>query len=243
MPQSLACQIPFDKPASQNDPTASPVRGSIAPAMDVEPHVSSALLLFALLNPFLMSIYLLDLITDLPRAMFVRVLVRAALISAAVFALFAWGGDAIFSDVLQVRFASFQVFGGIIFLTIGVRFVFKGADAIRSIRGQPEHLAGSIAMPFMIGPGTVSASVVVGARLPVLDAVLVIFVTLAATVAFVAAIKLVHDLVKEKNARLVDRYIEVVGRISALLIGTFAVEMIFEGIGGWLEDPAPQWRA
>ena len=95
----------------------------------------------------------------------------------------------------------------------------------------------------MIGPGTVSASVVVGARLPVLDAVLVIFVTLAATVAFVAAIKLVHDLVKEKNARLVDRYIEVVGRVSALLIGTFAVEMIFEGIGGWLEDPAPQWQA
>lgn len=211
--------------------------------MELEPHVSSALLLFALLNPFLMSIYLLDLITDLPRAMFVRVLVRAALISAAVFALFAWGGDAIFSDVLQVRFASFQVFGGIIFLTIGVRFVFKGADAMRSIRGQPEHLAGSIAMPFMIGPGTVSASVVVGARLPVLDAVLVIFVTLAATVAFVAAIKLVHDLVKEKNARLVDRYIEVVGRVSALLIGTFAVEMIFEGIGGWLEDPAPQWQA
>ena len=37
--------------------------------------------------------------------------------------------------------------------------------------------------------------------------------------------------------------IEVVGRVSALLIGTFAVEMIFEGIGGWLEDPAPQWRA
>lgn len=211
--------------------------------MELEPHVSSALLLLALLNPFLMSIYLLDLITDLPRAVFVRVLARAALISAAVFSLFAWGGDAIFSDVLQVRFASFQVFGGVIFLAIGVRFVFKGADAMRSIRGQPEHLAGSIAMPFMIGPGTVSASVVVGARLPVLDAVLVIFATLAITVALVAAIKLLHDVLKEKNARLVDRYIEVVGRVSALLIGTFAVEMIFEGIGGWLEDPAPQWQA
>jgi len=211
--------------------------------MDLEPHVSSALLLLALLNPFLMSIYLLDLITDLPRSVFVRVLARAALISGAVFSMFAWGGDAIFSEVLQVRFASFQVFGGVIFLAIGVRFVFKGADAMRSIRGQPEHLAGSIAMPFMIGPGTVSASVVVGARLPVLDSVLVIFTTLAVTVALVAAIKVGHDLLKAHHARLVDRYIEVVGRISALLIGTFAVEMIFEGIGGWLEDPAPQWQA
>ncbi len=211
--------------------------------MEIEPHVSSALLLFTLLNPFLMSVYLIDLITDLPRPVFVRVLARGALISAVVFSLFAWGGDAIFSEVLQVRFASFQVFGGIIFLVIGVRFVFSGADVMRSMRGQPEHIAGSIAMPFMIGPGTVSASVVVGARLPVLDAVAVIFATLAIAVSLVAGIKFGHDLLKAQHARLVDRYIEIVGRISALLIGTFAVEMIFEGIGGWLEDPAPQWRA
>ena len=208
----------------------------------LEPHIASFLLLFALLNPFLMSVYLLDLITDLPREMFVKVLARGALVSAIVFSLFAWTGDAIFSDVLHVRFASFQVFGGIIFLAIGVRFVFSGADAMRTMRGQPEHIAGSIAMPFMIGPGTVSASVVVGARLPVADAVMVIFATLAATVGLVAAIKLAHDYLKERNARVVDRYIEIVGRISALLIGTFAVEMIFEGVGTWLEDTAPKWR-
>jgi small neutral amino acid transporter SnatA (MarC family) len=208
----------------------------------LEPHIASFLLLFALLNPFLMSVYLLDLITDLPREMFVKVLARGALVSALVFSLFAWTGDAIFSDVLHVRFASFQVFGGIIFLAIGVRFVFSGADAMRTMRGQPEHIAGSIAMPFMIGPGTVSASVVVGARLPVADAVMVIFATLAATVALVAAIKLAHDYLMERNARVVDRYIEIVGRISALLIGTFAVEMIFEGVGTWLEDTAPKWR-
>lgn len=210
--------------------------------MPLETHVATALLLFALLNPFLMSIYLLDLITDLPRAIFVKVLARGALISALVFSVFAWSGDAIFSDVLHVRFASFQVFGGIIFLAIGVRFVFSGADAMRSMRGKVEHIAGSIAMPFIIGPGTVSASVVAGARLPVLDAVAVIFATLAVTVVLVAAIKLAHDYLKDANARLVDRYVEIVGRISALLIGTFAIEMIFEGVGTWLEDTAPKWR-
>jgi multiple antibiotic resistance protein len=207
-----------------------------------DPLVASLLLLFALLNPFLMSVYLIDLITDLPRAVFVRVLARGALISAAVFALFAWSGDALFSNVLHVRFASFQVFGGLIFLLIGARFVFSGADAMRATRGQPEHLAGSIAMPFMIGPGTVSASVVVGARLPLLHAIGVIFATLVATVALVAAIKLAHDFLKERNARLIDRYVEVVGRISALIIGTFAIEMIFEGVGTWLQDTTPHWR-
>jgi small neutral amino acid transporter SnatA (MarC family) len=173
---------------------------------------------------------------------FVRVLARGALISAVVFSMFAWSGDAVFSDVLHVRFASFQVFGGVIFLLIGVRFVFSGADAMRAIRGQPEHIAGSIAMPFMIGPGTVSASVVIGARLPVANAVAVIFLTLALTVALVTAIKIAHDYVKERNARIIDRYMEIVGRLSALLIGTIAVEMLFEGLGSWLQNTAPMWK-
>jgi len=207
-----------------------------------EPFIASFLLLFALLNPFLMSIYLLDLITDLSARDFLRVLARGALISAGVFSLFAWSGDAIFSDYLRVRFASFQVFGGIVFLLIGVRFVFSGADAMRLMRGRPEHIAGSIAMPFMIGPGTVSASVVVGARLPIHEAVIVISGTLILTVVLVTAIKVAHDYVKEHNARVIDRYIEVVGRLSALLIGTIAVEMLFEGLGTWLQNPGPVWK-
>lgn len=204
-----------------------------------EPHLTSFLLFFALLNPFLMSIYLIDLITDLKLGMFVRVLARGALISGVVFLLFAWGGDAIFSQYLHVRFASFQLFGGIIFLLIGVRFVLRGGDAMRDIRGKPEHIAGSIAMPFMIGPGTVSASVVIGAQLPVPNAAAVIFLTLALTVLLVSAIKLAHDYVKERNARIIDRYLEIVGRLSALLIGTIAVDMILEGLGTWLQDTTP----
>ncbi len=206
-----------------------------------DPHATSFLLLFALLNPFLMSIYLIDRITDLGTRVFVRVLARGAMISGVVFMLFAWGGDAIFSQYLQVRFASFQVFGGIVFLLIGVRFVFSGADAMRTVRGQPEHIAGSIAMPFTIGPGTVSASVVIGARL-VRNAAAVILITLALTVLLVIAIKIAHDYVRERNARIIDRYMEIVGRLSALLIGTIAVEMVFEGLGSWLRNTAPLWK-
>lgn len=199
-----------------------------------QPLLQSFTLFFALLNPFLLSIYLIDLIADLDAAAFARVLVRASLISGAVFWLFAWGGEAIFTDYLQVRFASFQLFGGIIFLMIDIRFVFSGVDAIRSTRGPPEHLAGSIAMPFLIGPGTVSAAVVIGARHDTVVSGLVIFSTLALTMTLVVALKLAHDYVKERNARLIDRYMEVVGRISALLIGTIAVEMIMVGGGSWL---------
>lgn len=201
-----------------------------------QPLLQSFTLFFALLNPFLLSIYLIDLINDLDTRTFYRVLIRASLISGCVFWLFAWGGEAIFTNYLQVRFASFQLFGGIIFLMIGVRFVFSGVDAIRSTRGAPEHLAGSIAMPFLIGPGTVSAAVVIGSHHDILISGLVIFGTLALTMTLVVGLKVVHDYVKERKARLIDRYMEVVGRISALLIGTIAVEMIMVGGGSWLRE-------
>jgi len=155
---------------------------------------------------------------------------------------FAWRGDAIFNKYLHVRFASVHLFGGMVLPLISMRFVFSGADAMRSMRGQPEHVAGSIAIPFMIGPGTVSASVVVGARLPLPNAAAVILLTLAFTVVLVTAIKIAHDYVKERNARIIDRYVEIVGRLSALLIGTIAVKMIFEGLGSWLQNAAPVWK-
>ncbi len=199
-----------------------------------EQFIKSVLLLFVLLNPPLMTVYLLDLIRGLDRTTFNRVLLRGGAISAAVFAAFAVTGDAIFTDLLQVRFAAFLLFGGLIFLLIGVRFVMIGPDAIQQLRGQPEHLAGSVAMPFMIGPGTVSASILIGAQLksPALS-IAAILVALASTLLGVIVLKQLHDWVRQRNAELVERYVDIVGRISALIIGTIAVEMILQGIDLW----------
>lgn len=196
----------------------------------MEPYLRSFLLFFALFNPFLMSIYLLDLIRGLPTPVFAHVLIRGSLISTCVFILFAWGGETFFRDYLQVRFASFQIFGGIVFLLIGLRYVFAGAGAINDLmRGTPETIAGSIAMPIMIGPGTVSASVVIGTRLPLPGAAAVITGTLALTVLILVLMKWLHDRLKNRHAALTDRYVDLVGRMSALLIGTIAMDMIVTG--------------
>lgn len=194
----------------------------------------SALLLFVLLNPFLMSAYLIGLIEELDRRQFAGVMIRASLISASVFILFALAGDRIFSDVLQVRFGAFLIFGGVIFLLIAVQFVQKGKGAITMLRGSPDHLAGAVAMPFMIGPGTVSASVLAGSRLPFLWATLAIVTALTWVALSLIAMKMLHDVVRERNESLVERYMEIVGRISGLVIGTIAVEMVLQGVDLWL---------
>lgn len=173
---------------------------------------------------------MLGLIRNLEFKVFTKALIQGALIALTVFVLFAWGGEAIFKDFLQVRFGSFQIFGGIIFLVIGYRYVFEGADTIGVTRGAPEHVAGAIAMPFMIGPGTISAAVVTGVQLTVLGAAMVITVTLVISCSLLILMKFAHDNLRTKHSKYIDRYVDIVGRLAALLVGTIAIDMIITGI-------------
>jgi small neutral amino acid transporter SnatA (MarC family) len=48
--------------------------------------------------------------------------------------------------------------------------------------------------------------------------------------------KFAHDHLRYKHAKYIDRYFDIVGRLSALLIGTIAVDMIVNGIMGLIES-------
>jgi multiple antibiotic resistance protein len=197
------------------------------------PLTDSATLLLVLLNPFALSVYLLELIRTLDPRTFARIALRAALISGVVFSAFALSGEALFEKVLHVRFAAFQIFGGALFLLIALRFVMTGGRAIEGLRGEhAEHLAGAVAMPFMIGPGTVGASVIIGRRLGAWGLVAIVL-ALAATVLWLIASKWTFDKLHSNNARLVARYVDIVGRVTALVIGTIAVQMILNGWSTW----------
>jgi len=197
--------------------------------------VKSAALLLVLLNPFLVIIYLIDIIQKLDRQQFRRVLIRAGLIASSVFCAFAILGDAVFSDILQANFASFQIFGGIVFLLIGIQFVFRGPDTIEILRGESEHLTGAIAMPVLIGPGTISASVIIGKRHDYLIACAAVLLAVISSILIMLLLKSVHDAVRPRQERLVQRYIEIAGRITALYVGTISVEMIMQGILTWAD--------
>jgi len=200
----------------------------------MDPFTKSFLLLFMLLNPFLLIIYLVDLVQEMEFRDFSRVLNRAGWISSGIFIVFALLGDLIFQNLLQAQFASFQIFGGIIFLVIGMQFVFKGPDAIKSMRGKPEHIAGAIAMPIMIGPGTVSASILVGQQLQPLWAITAILLAVGLVVIVMIGLKKLHDIVRTRNEPLIERYVEVAGRVVALVIGTYSIEMIMQGLSHWM---------
>lgn len=197
--------------------------------------IQSTALLLTLLNPFLVIIYLVDVVKKLKQDQFHRVLVRAALIAIAVFCSFAIVGDAIFTGLMQVEFASFQIFGGIIFLLIGIQFVFRGPTAIEMLRGESENLSGSIAMPVLIGPGTISASIVIGKRHDPIIACSIVVAAIVTSLLVIAMLKFLHDLVHANREGLIERYIEIAGRITALYVGTVAIDMIMQGIRTWVD--------
>lgn len=199
----------------------------------MDPFVKSFLLLFMLLNPFLLIVYMVDLVQEMDLRAFFRVLNRAAWISSGVFIAFALLGDLIFEMLLQAHFASFQIFGGIIFLMIGLQFVFKGPEALKNMRGKPEHIAGAIAMPVMIGPGTISAAILAGRDLTPGWAIVSITFAVGLVVVIMIGLKWVHDVVRTRNEPLIERYVEVAGRVVALVVGTYSIEMVMQGLSFW----------
>lgn len=199
--------------------------------------LASFSLLLTLLNPFLLVVYLIQPMKSLDRAQFRWVLLRAGLIAGAVFCCFAILGDAIFSRLIQAEFASFQIFGGLVVLLVALQFVFQGPSAIEMLRGEPGQVAGAVAMPVLIGPGTLSASIIIGERLDPARACAAVTAAVAASLLIVLALKSVHDYVRPRNEPLVERYFAVAGRITALYFGTVAVEMIAVGLRTWLAKP------
>ncbi len=194
----------------------------------------STALLLVLLNPFLVIIYLIDVVQKLDARQFGRVLLRAGLITTAVLCCFAVLGDAVFSKVIHAEFASFQIFGGIVFLIIGLQFVFRGPNAIELLRGESEHVAGAIAMPILIGPGTISASVIIGERHNSAVACAAVISSILISLIIMRLLKTMHDYVKPRREALIQRYIEIMGRITALFVGTVSLEMIMQGLRDWI---------
>jgi len=197
--------------------------------------LKSSALLLVLLNPFLLIVYLTGIVQKLDYLQFSRVLIRAGIIASIVFCSFAMLGDAIFVSFMQVEFASFQIFGGIVFLLIGLQFVFKGPNAIEILQGESQHLAGAIAMPVFIGPGTISASVVIGKKHDLLIACGIVILTVLVCILTLILLKKIHDAVLPRKEAIVQRYMEIAGRVTALIVGTIAIDMIMRGLTSWAD--------
>ena len=183
-----------------------------------------------ILNPFALCLYLAGVMEDLESAHFVRVLTRASIISLVVFWIFAISGEALLVVTLGVRPEALRIFGGVIFAIVGYNYVMKGYRAARIIRGNIDELPSEIALPFMIGAGTITQSILIGEKNPWLVAILVIFIGIVISFVTVISFKFIRDRLSATTEGIFDKYVNILSRINGLIIGAVSTEMIVSGI-------------
>ena len=205
--------------------------------LDMGVFLSSLLPFLAILNPFALCLYLVKVMEDLNSREFIRVLFGASIISLIVFWVFAILGEPLLADFFGVRPEALRIFGGVIFFVIAYNYVIKGYKAAEILRGSLEALPSAIALPFMIGAGTLTQAILLGKRHGPYFSLFLLFFGLCICFAVVCIFKLIRDNLKAKYEKVFERYINILSRVNGLIIGAISTEMVVSGIRKlWLQN-------
>lgn len=196
--------------------------------MDTLSAIVSFLVLF---NPIALFIYLNGIIEELPRKTFLQVLLKASVTSCIILIIFAVLGDKIFAKILSIRFASFQIFGGLVVLTIALIFIIQGKKSILTLRENLDDMASEIALPFMVGATTVSLSIIIGNHFSALQSAGIIAVSLLINyLGLLLLIVLKYDMLKNRLRVAFDKTLNIFLRLNGFFLGAIGVDMIIKGI-------------
>lgn len=192
--------------------------------------VNTLFYLLVLINPFAQVLYMWEVMQAMTWRQFNGTYFRASVLSFGVFAFFALTGDFLFTQVFHVQMDAFEIFGGLIILLIALRYFTDGAGANLLFRGDASDLAPSISLPYMVGPGTIWVSVVIGREAnPLLALGGIAAVMLANFLLLAGAHRLVAELEGRKET-MAGKYFAILMRTNALFVGAVSVEMIVSGI-------------
>ncbi len=184
-----------------------------------------------MLNPFALFLYLKPVMHDLSDKEFRLVLSRATIISFFIFVVFLAFGDFLFKKVFQINFESFRVFGGVILFSLAYLFIVKGQKAFIQIKEDLDDLASEIALPFMVGAGTLSFCILMSDILSFWVGVLALTGIMIVNFLMVMGLKELRGRLNYRQFRIAfDKNMEVLMRINGFFVGAIGVDMIIKGI-------------
>jgi len=64
--------------------------------------------------------------------------------------------------IFQIDFESFRLFGGIVIFSMACMFIVGGRESFIHMRESLDDMASQLALPFMVGAGSVSVSILIG---------------------------------------------------------------------------------
>jgi multiple antibiotic resistance protein len=186
-----------------------------------------------LINPVAIFVYLLPLKQARGINAFTKILIRASLATFLIYAVFALFGEQIFTDILRVDFRSFRIFGGLVLLGISLNFLVYGKRRQIKTKGEDYEIAAQVALPYMVGTGTLTMSIIMGRALGKPTAILIIGAVIAISFAIILILALIRQGMK-KNVKLAfDRNLDIFMRLNGFFVGTIGVDLVIKGVQGF----------
>ncbi|MDX5423076.1 MAG: MarC family protein [Hymenobacteraceae bacterium] len=184
-----------------------------------------------MLNPFALFLYLKPVMKDLSDADFRSVFLKASTISFSIFLVFLLLGDLVFQQVFRINFESFRIFGGIVLFSFAYIFIVQGKKAFIQIKGDLHDLASEIALPFMVGAGTISLTVLMSEQLQLWQGVVALFLIMLVNFVAIMGLKQVRSSMRSKRVQIAfDKNMELLLRINGFFLGAIGVDMVVTGI-------------
>lgn len=182
-----------------------------------------------LMNPVALYLYILPLKKQVGLVRFINIVARATLISFLVYTAFALSGEKLF-HLLQIDFESFRIFGGLVVTALSLVFIIQGKKSLITTSGEVNRIAAEIALPFMVGAGTIAISIIIGRQQGAMMASIIIFVVMLLTFLAICMLSLLRHSLKPRWKIVFDQNAEILLRLNGFVIGAFGVNLIVTGI-------------
>lgn len=184
-----------------------------------------------MINPVALFLYLQPIMLELEHKEFRKLLFKASLTSFSIYLLFFLFGDVIFTEVFQINFEAFRIFGGIVLFSFAYFYIVKGQKAMLRMKANLDDLANEIALPFMVGAGTISLAILMKERLNYPLGIAMLILALVISYFVVMGLKFTRDKLKKEKFRVAfDKNMEIVVRLNGFFVGAIGINMMHTGI-------------
>ena len=128
-------------------------------------------------------------------------------------------------------FRSFKIFGGIIIFAYAFSFIMYGAKSMIQTKENLDDLASEIALPFMVGSGTLYLSILLGRMAGSFSVILSIFFSvIIVNYSLVWLFVFMKDQFRKRQQIVFDKYMGILMRLNGFFMGAIGVHMILDGI-------------
>ncbi|MGY2132935.1 MarC family protein [Hymenobacter sp. HD11105] len=184
-----------------------------------------------MLNPFALFLYLKPVMQDLSETDFRSVFLKASTISFGIYLVFLLFGDVVFQKVFNINFESFRIFGGIVLFSFSYIFIVQGKKAFIQIKGDLHDLASEIALPFMVGAGTISLTILMSEQLQLWQGVMALVLIMLINYLIIMGLKQVRRAMRSRKFQIAfDKIMELLLRINGFFLGAIGVDMVTTGV-------------